>query len=410
MIAAKAASGAPAARNSPPPDGRGIFRPMLRRPSLALACALLGIACGGHATPDPTTAASAPLVATPAPTPAPAAEAPEPEPAAEPPAAPDPADPPKVAAALPPLAPLSPEQQATFLAGAGDVLAPTEIHYVKSNEIRHDVFFPYVKDIGGAYVGVGSDQNFTIIAAARAELVFLLDIDQRVVDLHRIYGVLIPESPDPQALLARFAADQEEASVALLEAAFADLPEAERTRLRRAYRTSRETVRVHLGHVIRRTRGGAATGWLSNPEMYAHIRTLFQNGRVRMMGGDLTGTSTLQTFATAARELGVPVRVIYFSNAEEYFKYTPSFTANIQAMVGDSKSVVLRTLYSKDWEHADNLWAYQVQPLADFQARLGDRKNRSRNPMLRYAEQDGSLRRQTGEPGLSLIALEPVRG
>src|SRR5690606_26301212 len=131
-------------------------------------------------------------------------------------------------------------------------------------------------------------------------------------------------------------------------------------------------------------------------------------GRVRTMGGDLTGARALQTVGKVAADLGVTVRVVYFSNAEEYFKYTPAFTANIKALGGDERSMVLRTIYSSEWEHADQLWAYQVQPLADFQARLDERKNRSRNPMLKYAEQDGTLRRDTGVKGLSLIGIEPT--
>ncbi|MEZ4451527.1 MAG: hypothetical protein R3B09_18800 [Nannocystaceae bacterium] len=382
-----------------------------RRPLLAgivwAALPLLG--CTGRTSTDPTTAADGPrsaqgpvtppVEATPSPAPAPAAEV-EPAVAAAP-AAP-------VAAPITrpdPLAPLSDDQRARFLAGEADALAPTPIHYVKSNEVRHDVFFPYVEGLGGAYVGVGSDQNYTILANARAELVFLLDIDQRVVDLHRIYGVLIAASPTPEALHARWSAEGEAESLTLLDAAFADLPAAEQKRLRLAYRGSRETVHLHLRLVIKRQREGAPTGWLSSPAMYDHVRALWLAGRVRTMGGDLTGTRTLQTIGKVAADFGAPVRVVYFSNAEEYFKYTPAFIANVLALQGDERSVLLRTIYSKDWEHADQLWAYQVQPLADFQARLGERKNRSRNPMLKYAEQDGSLQRVTAVKGLSLLGV-----
>jgi hypothetical protein len=128
-----------------------------------------------------------------------------------------------------------------------------------------------------------------------------------------------------------------------------------------------------------------------------------------MMGGDLTGANSLQTAAAAARALGIPFRVIYFSNAEEYFDYSRQFIANINAFPVEDSTVVLRTIYRKDWVHADQLWAYQVQPIVDFKRRLGERKNRSRNPMLRYAELDGTLNKETGTKGLSLIAL-PVAG
>lgn len=383
--------------------------------SLASIASAASTGCNGHAATDPTTAAGASLAARPAPTradPSAPAEADRPAtaPTLEAAAAPEPAPAttPSDAGTPGPVSPLGDDQRARFLAGEDDELAPTPIHYVKSNEVRHDVFFPYVAGLGGAYVGVGSDQNYTMIAAARSELVFLLDIDRRVVDLHRIYGVLITASEDAEALLARFTPEGEAESLQLLEAAFADLSASERRRLTTAYRGSRETVLRHLRLVIRRSRGGEPTGWLSSPVMYEHIRALWTSGRVRPMGGDLTGPNALQTVGRVAADLGAPVRVVYFSNAEEYFKYSPAFTANVLALRGDERSVVLRTIYSSEWEHADQLWAYQVQPLADFQARLGERKNRSRNPMLKYAEQDGTLRRDTGVKGLSLIALEPA--
>ena len=381
---------------------------------LSLGPLLLALACSAHppapagempASPALSAGTSAPPQPVPEARPAPA---PAPTPAPTPtvaPATPEPA--PASAAGL---SPLSSEQRVTMLAGAEDTLTPTPIHYVKSNEVRHDVWFPYVAGLGGAYLGVGSDQNYTVAAAARSELMFLSDIDRSVVDLHRVYEVLIEASEDPATLLERFNSSATEASVALLTEAFAALPPAEKRRLIGLYRAARETVYIHLQRVIKRRQGETATTWLSDRAMYDHIRALFKADRVRAMGGDLTGTNSLQTAASAAKALGVPFRVIYFSNAEEYFNYSPQFIANVEAFPVEDRTVVLRTIYSKNWVHADQLWAYQVQPIADFRARLADRKNRSRNPMLRYAELEGVLNKQTGTKGLSLIRLPVAVG
>ncbi|MCA9690285.1 MAG: hypothetical protein KC636_11795, partial [Myxococcales bacterium] len=80
--------------------------------------------------------------------------------------------------------------------------------------------------------------------------------------------------------------------------------------------------------------------------------------------------------------------------------------ANIAGLAGDEQSVVLRTIYSKEWIHADMLWAYQVQRLADFQRRLEIPENRSRNPMFKIAEQAGELDKETGVKGLSLLGAD----
>ncbi len=302
---------------------------------------------------------------------------------------------------LPPLSPIAREQ---FFAGGTDAPIPVEIHYVQSNETRHDLFAPFIAGRRGAYVGVGSDQNYTMMAVARSEVAFLLDIDYRVVDLHRMYEVLIERSETPRDLVDAWHARNEDRSRSALAEAFGELPERERSRILRGFMVGRETVYRHLERVIARTRDGAPSTWLSDPEHYAHIRAMYTGDRVRMMPGDLTGSASLQTAAAACKALGVPVSVLYVSNAEEYFKYAPQFVANIEAMPFDDGGMLLRTIYNKKWAHAD-LWAYQVQPLADFRARLADRKNRSRNPMLRYADLEGKLDKQTGHVGLTLVGM-----
>ncbi|MBM4282891.1 MAG: hypothetical protein FJ137_19785, partial [Deltaproteobacteria bacterium] len=45
--------------------------------------------------------------------------------------------------------------------------------YLKTNEPKIGVVLPWVKDRGGGYTGVGSDQNYTFVAHARAQWVWL---------------------------------------------------------------------------------------------------------------------------------------------------------------------------------------------------------------------------------------------
>lgn len=375
-------------------------------PSRSQPAALLALlfACGGHSPAQPAEKEAAPaLEAGSTPTPEPVLSATQPPPPAATPAE-KPPEPPAAPAAPAGLGPLTADQLATLRAGPEDPLTPTPIHYMKSNEVRHDVWFPTLAGKGGAYLGVGSDQNYTLAAAAGSELVFLADIDQSVVDLHHNYEVLIEASPDPASLLARFQPAEAEATIAFLTTAHADRSEADRKRLLRLYRNARETVRVHLERVIKRTQDGKATSWMSDQKMYDRVRALFQHDRVRAMAGNLVGPHALQTAGAAARALGMPIRVVYFSNAEEYFMYTPQFIANVESLPVDDQTVVLRTIYSKEWVHADQLWAYQIQPMADFRQRL-DRRVSGRNSLLVRAAADGTLNKDTGVKGLSTIGV-----
>ncbi len=305
------------------------------------------------------------------------------------------------------IGPLDTAQRDHLYAGPEDALTPTEVHYVKSNEIRHDVWIPYIRDVGGAYVGVGADQNYTLIGAARSEFVFLLDIDQRVVDLHRVYERLIEASATPATLLARFEPRAEAATCELLRASFSREPAAIRTRLVNGYRVARETVRRHLAHVSRRRHASESSSWLSHAGYYQHIRSLYHNDRVRIMGGDLTGARTMSTVATNARALGALIEVLYLSNAEEYFKYNRQYRANIAGLPSSRQGVALRTIYSKKWEHAARLWNYQVHHLRDFQRRMVASGSRSRTTMLGLAARDKVLERTTETKGLSRVATQP---
>jgi hypothetical protein len=377
------------------------------RPTLRIALALAVCACGGHSPATPAEKEAAPaLAASTSPAPQPVLAAiPTPPPSPTPP----PASPPEPVARAQdptpgPLTPLTAEQRTLLRAGPEDPLTPTPIHYMKSNEVRHDVWFPYIAGKGGALLGVGSDQNYTLAAVARSEFLFLADIDQSVADLHRNYEVLIEASPDPASLVEKFQASATESSIALLTAAYADLPEPERRRLIRLYRNARETVRIHVERVIKRKQDGEPTTWLSDATLYDHIRAMFLADRVRPMAGNLIGPNSLQTAATAARALGTTIRVVYFSNAEEYFMYVPQFVANVEALPVDDGTVVLRTIYSKEWVHADQLWAYQVQPMSDYKARLARRVS-GRNSLLVKVAADGTLNKETGTKGLSLISM-----
>ncbi|MEM6290378.1 MAG: hypothetical protein AAGA54_03905 [Myxococcota bacterium] len=336
--------------------------------------------------------------------PAVADEAPEPQPEPEPEPAPEP-EPVPEREPEPPAEPtfgpaeltaLSSEQRATLLEGDEDPPILVDIHYIQSNEGRHELFFPYIEDVGGCAIGVGSDQTFTLAAKARSTVLFMMDIDRRVVDLHHMHRAFILEAETPEQAWAYWDRKNQASSVELLAAKLPDagLDEARVRRILRGYRAGRETVYRHLRRVLNRRRGGRNVTWLSDPDSYAHIRALYQTDRVRIMQGNLAGANSMRTAATACAALGETMRVVYMSNAEEYFTYTADFVRNVTAQPTDARSVLLRTIYSKKWEHAD-LWAYQVHKLSDFKTRLADRKNRRRTTMLRHAKQDGGLERES---------------
>lgn len=373
-----------------------------------LALLALGTTGACDGTPPESNAAVQPPAEQPQPNPADVGAEPEiadadPEPEPEPEVEPEPVD---------PWGPVSAEQRTIMLAGDEEARINTPEHYVKTNERRHDVWFPYIEDKRGIYVGVAADQNYTLMAVAKAEFAFLMDLDWRITELHRAYEVLIEASEDPKTLHDRFHQSNAEASLALIQAELEDQVSPEQLRqILMSWKAARETVYLHLQNVINRKQDGATTSWLSNPDYYAHVRKLYQSDRIRHLVGDLTGPNTLQTIAKAANSLGLPVTVLYLSNAEEYYDYTSQYRANIKALPVSEHSVVLRTIYSKKWVHADALWNYQVQPLADYQARLDDPKITRRTRMLDHAGKEGVLEKNLDTVnGLSRINITMLPG
>jgi hypothetical protein len=71
--------------------------------------------------------------------------------------------------------------------------------------------------------------------------------------------------------------------------------------------------------------------------------------------------------AAAARELGVTIRVVYLSNAEQYFDYLDTFKSNFNALPIDDRSVIVRTLLT--WSLNQD-YRYNTQPIGNFNAWL----------------------------------------
>jgi hypothetical protein len=75
-----------------------------------------------------------------------------------------------------------------------------------SNETSYLHIVPKLRELcptGGAYLGVGPEQNFTYIAKLRPRLVFLLDIRRQAVIQHMMYKAIFHLSPTRTEFLAR---------------------------------------------------------------------------------------------------------------------------------------------------------------------------------------------------------------
>ena len=230
--------------------------------------------------------------------------------------------------------------------------------YLKTNEPRLEVLVPYVKNLGGGYTGVGSDQNYTLIAHARSAWAWLFDYDENVVRWHHVLHGLILQATTPAEFVAFFDDKGSAQGILALRAAFPgdpDLPARENL-----LRASAPSLRSY--YRSQATSPDRKFTWLGNEEHYSYIRILLQQGRLRALKGNMLATHTMQGIGRAARSLKVPLRIYYPSNAAEFWSFNGAYRQNVRALPFDDRSIVVQTISGmKSGFDQRGYWHYNIQ-------------------------------------------------
>ncbi len=272
--------------------------------------------------------------------------------------------------------------QAAFWASPEEDLKPTiwdTGDTTVTNEDRLEIFEPAIRNIGGGYIGVGSIQNFTLAAWAKSEYVWLMDFTRIVVATNKIHVAFLKRLKTPEEHRAMW--DKKLSAAAADKIIDEEFPEgAERKFAKESYRKASPYLMITFGFLDRLAKKRPYTHWLNNQEQYDYLKKLAQENKIRAVRGNLNGDTTVLGIGEAARKMGVPMRIMYFSNAEEYFGgYKPSFKKSFGSLPTDNASVVLRTIsFWKEkfpWATDSDLstqrgFHYSVQDAASFQAQL----------------------------------------
>jgi hypothetical protein len=261
--------------------------------------------------------------------------------------------------------PLSPDKLAVFRAGPEDpppanldaVKAEMEgNHFLASDELRLDLFYASLRDLGGGFVGVGTDQCYLFAGWMNAELVWLSDYDPWVKALHQVYLLLFREAPNADDFLARWTKSRADEVRALIDQHFSADPDL--ALIHKVFAKARVQVYQRLRYTQKMCRRANVPCFVTDPAQYTRVRDLALAGRMRPIVGNLLGTVGLRAVGDAARSLGVPVRVLYVSNAESYWSYGDAYRQNVASLPYDERSLVVRTKPTKP-KNAD--YAYSVQ-------------------------------------------------
>ncbi len=222
-----------------------------------------------------------------------------------------------------------------------------------SDEWEHFLLRDAIKDIRGAYIGVGTNQNYEFVAWAKSEIVFMLDFDQVIVDLHSVYELAFAHASTPDQFCNFWSKDKAQKVRDLIKEGFPET--AKRNQVLSAFQMSRRLTYKKLKQTQRRHRQKKVQSYLTAQEQYDYILQLFKGGRIFLVRGDLTAQTTMRQIAEALRKHSRNLGVIYVSNCEQYFSSLPSdYRDNMLNLPVTEKSLVLRT---RPW-----LENYQLNP------------------------------------------------
>lgn len=247
--------------------------------------------------------------------------------------------------------------------------------YVTTNEGEQHLFAPYVKNIGGGYVGLGADQSYTFIGFAKSEWAWLFDYDPAVVRTHYILRAVILASATREAFVAAFEEKNARATAEVIKKSLADsafpggkpLPKEEAEATESTFKTGRGP----LHDVYRASlRSKQDFHWLRSDDAYKHVRLLYQQGRIVSLKGNLLTKVAIPSIAASARKLGVPVNVYYTSNADDQWPLNDAYRESLISLPFGPRGVMLHTTVPQNRGKKVHDWDYVVHGGLDVQRRL----------------------------------------
>ncbi|MDP2340692.1 MAG: hypothetical protein Q8O67_07030 [Deltaproteobacteria bacterium] len=268
---------------------------------------------------------------------------------------------------------------------------PAEItrgaHYWIGNEDRLDVFYDDVKDKGGVHVGVGAEQNWLLAGWSKPQVIVMMDFDQSIVDLHRVYLVAFAKAATKEEFKALWL---DKSRKGLREGIIATVAKADRPGALEALNVARWSIERRFARLETQMAAKGLTSFLTDDAQYAVLRELVTSGRAFTVRGDLTATRTMRAIAAAASTAALPIRTLYLSNAEQYFMYKKDTRANFASLPFDDESVVMRThgWVSLPWLKDGNSYHYGVQSGPSFKAFAADPLVWASRQILQWAPAD----------------------
>ena len=248
---------------------------------------------------------------------------------------------------------------------------------------------------GGAYLGVGPDQNFSYIAAIRPEIVFLIDIRRDNLLQHLLFKSVFEMARNRLEFLCLMTgkpvpgnlAQWDEAEVAQI-VAYVDSAAADPQLMQQTLARVRETVkryahpldesdltniqRIHVaffewGLETRYSNRGRLSGYptwrqliletdldgnrrnyLASESSFRFLKSLHRRNLMIPVTGDLSGAHALAAIGREVAARGLRISAFYTSNVEQYLMQGPGFASFAQTVTQlpyDANTVFIRSYF-----------------------------------------------------------------
>jgi hypothetical protein len=282
---------------------------------------------------------------------------------------------------------------------------------------------------GGAYIGVGPNQNFTYIAAIQPDLAFIVDIRRQNMLEHLLFKVLIEKAENRQAFLSsllgrpirgrlpssaditelvdavksaapdeayfheRLALVESElrahADLALTESDFEEIRQIHREFFNQGLSIKYDSWRSFFfpsfeEFLLETDLEGRHRNWLASTRDFEYVRRMEIENRIIPIVGDFAGEQAFARLGRLLESKGAIVSAFYLSNVEFYLfrqRKWPDFVANVEKLPTDERSVFIRAYANLHRPHPkmvdDHITVSLVQNIHAFlrNARAGRYKN-----------------------------------
>lgn len=272
-----------------------------------------------------------------------------------------------------------------------------------------------LKHAGGAYLGVGPEQNFTYIAITRPEIAFIVDVRRQAMLQHLLYKAVFHASPNRASFLSNLlcrppppkSITDTHSLDGLLEY-FASAPAPEqlfRDKLEAASRRIQTEFRVRLSEddlqrleyvysafwrsglaisfrfgptswgggyggfptlrdlLLQRDLHGVQRSFLVTDADYQFVRELHLHNRIIPIVGDFAGSKAIASVGDYLRRNRYTVRTFYTSNVEQFLFRNgvyDAFAANLKKLPFDQESVIIRAVPARGQHHPAQVPGHRI--------------------------------------------------